>query len=73
LIAASPRIKPRLLSVLLLLLLLLLQAKMLTLSQAKRIKLTVDIQVGKLLAIKPHKEVLNDSNVFTHDKSTFIS
>ena len=39
--------------------------------QAK-IKLTVDIQSGKLLAIKPNKDCLNEKNVFTHERSEFI-
>jgi len=46
------------------------QAKTVSLSQAK-IKLTIDIQGGKLMAIKPTKNVMNDNNVFTHDKSTY--
>ena len=35
----------------------------------QKIKLTVDIQAGKLMAIKPTKTCLNDNNVFSHDKS----
>ena len=44
---------------------LLVQAK----SGQAKIKLTVDIQAGKLMAIKPTKSILNDNNVFSHDKS----
>ena len=48
----------------------LLQAKVVKHGQAKgKINLTVDIQSGKLFAVKPSKEILDDSNVFTHDKS----
>ena len=43
---------------------------MVLLSGQTKIKLTVDIQAGKLMAIKPTKNVLNENNVFTHDKST---
>ncbi|XP_064614933.1 phosphatidylinositol 3,4,5-trisphosphate 5-phosphatase 1-like [Liolophura sinensis] len=35
---------------------------------AGRVTLTVDIQAGKLFAVKPSKEVLDDSNTFPHDK-----
>jgi len=48
----------------------LLQAKVLKLTVLSKIKLTVDIQAGKLLAVKPTKDVLNDKNVFSHDRST---
>lgn len=37
--------------------------------EAGRVTLTVDIQAGKLFAVKPSKEVLDDSNTFPHDKS----
>jgi len=47
-----------------------MQAKTVSLSGQGKIKLTVDIQGGKLMAIKPTKNILNDNNVFTHDKST---
>jgi len=47
---------------------LLVQAKTVSLS-GQKIKLTVDIQAGKLMAIKPTKTCLNDNNVFSHDKS----
>jgi len=40
-----------------------------SLSGQAKIKLTVDIQGGKLMTIKPTKNVLNDNNVFSHDKS----
>ena len=46
-----------------------MQAKTVSLSGQGKIKLTVDIQGGKLMAIKPSKNVLNDNNVFSHDKS----
>ena len=52
--------------------LLLMQAKTVSLSGQAKIKLTVDIQAGKLMAIKPTKSILNDNNVFSHDKSMIL-
>ena len=37
---------------------------------AQKITMSVDIQGGKLRIVKPHKDVLDDSNVFSHDKVT---
>jgi len=48
------------------------QAKTVSLSGQAKIKLTVDIQGGKFMAIKPTKNVMNDNNVFTHDKSMLL-
>ena len=31
--------------------------------------MTVCIQQGKLLIVKPYKNILDENNVFTHDKS----
>ena len=36
---------------------------------AGKITLTVDVQAGKLFAVKPTKDILNEQNVFTHNKS----
>ena len=44
-----------------------------SLSGQTKIKLTVDIQAGKLMTIKPTKSVLNDKNVFSHDKGVLLS
>ena len=49
------------------------KARTVSLSGQTKIKLTVDIQSGKLMAIKPTKMVLNDTNVFAHDKSSYYS
>jgi len=51
---------------------LLVQAKTVSVRGQAKIKLTVDIQAGKLMAIKPTKSILNDNNVFSHDKSMLV-
>ncbi|CAH1781564.1 unnamed protein product [Owenia fusiformis] len=37
-------------------------------TQSHKYTLTVDIMAGKLYAVRPSKEVLDNSNLFTHDK-----
>lgn len=50
-----------------------LKVKMEKVGKNAKATLTVDIQAGKLFAVKPSKEVLDDSNTFTHEKGMFVS
>ena len=47
------------------------QAKLVKLGKDAKVKLTVDIQSGKLFCVKPSKDILDESNMFTHDKGRY--